>query len=55
MAFEETDSVTKVWRPNKGKQAEFLSLPDDIFEALYGGQAGPGKSEALLMYPIVKK
>jgi phage terminase large subunit len=32
----------------------FFSLPDSIFEALFGGAAGGGKSEALLMLPIVR-
>ena len=40
------------WKPN-AKQAKFLSLPITIKEALYGGGAGSGKSEVLLMYPIV--
>jgi predicted phage terminase large subunit-like protein len=35
------------WEPSPGPQYEFLSLPTD--EALYGGAAGGGKSEALLM------
>lgn len=42
------------WRPNPGKQEEFLSLPDSIFEALYGGALGGGKTEALVMYPIAR-
>lgn len=40
------------WKPNK-KQARFLSVPFTIREALYGGGAGSGKSELLLMFPIV--
>jgi len=40
------------WSPNK-KQAKFLSVPNSIREAFYGGGAGSGKSEILLMYPIV--
>lgn len=43
-----------VWAPNK-KQAEFLALPDSIKEAFYGGGAGSGKSEVLLVYPIVRR
>jgi Terminase large subunit, T4likevirus-type, N-terminal len=35
-----------VWEPTP-KQAEFLACPD--FEALYGGAAGGGKSDALLV------
>lgn len=42
------------WKPNPGKQEEFLSLPDSIFEALYGGALGGGKTEALVMLPIVR-
>ena len=42
------------WRPT-AKQAAFLSIPWTIREALYGGGAGSGKSELLLMMPIVHK
>ncbi len=42
-----------IWRPNP-KQAEFLELPDAIFEGLYGGAVFGGKSEVLLKYPILK-
>src|SRR5687767_221014 len=44
----------KTWAPHQGKQTEFIRLPDDIFEAFYGGAAGGGKTEALLMLPIAK-
>ena len=36
------------------KQEEFISLPDSINEAFYGGQAGAGKSWALLHKPIIR-
>lgn len=56
MAVTEVQSVIeKVWKPNDGKQAQFLSLPDSIFEQFYGGAAGGGKSEALLMKPIIRQ
>lgn len=35
------------WRPNSPQQERFLSSP--AFEALFGGQAGPGKTECLVM------
>ena len=43
----------KIWRPHKRQEA-FSQLPDSIFEALYGGAAGGGKSEELLMLPIIR-
>ena len=42
------------WKPNK-KQAEFLSIPWSVKEGLYGGGAGSGKSDVLLMYGIVHR
>jgi predicted ribonuclease YlaK len=42
------------WRPNR-RQALFLSIPWTIKEAFYGGGAGSGKSDVLLMYGIVHR
>jgi hypothetical protein len=43
----ETQPLPQVWRPHNGQQIRFLSSPAD--EALFGGAAGPGKTECLLM------
>lgn len=39
------------WKPNR-KQALFLSLPFTVKEGFYGGGAGSGKSDVLLVYGI---
>lgn len=36
-----------VWKPHPGQQIRFLSSP--AFEALFGGQAGPGKTDCLVV------
>jgi len=45
---------TKIWKPTP-RQADFLSLPDTIFEAMYGGAASGGKTDCLIMLPIVRE
>ena len=40
-------NVERVWSPQAGSQELFLSCP--IFECLYEGTRGPGKTDALLM------
>ena len=41
------ETAKKIWSPHPGPQTEFLSSPH--FEVFFGGAAGPGKSDALLM------
>lgn len=36
-----------IWKPHPGSQTQFLTCP--IFECLYEGTRGPGKTDALLM------
>ena len=40
---------------NKGKQELFCSLPDSIFEGLFGGAKGGGKSHALRILPLLRE
>jgi hypothetical protein len=42
------------WKPNR-KQAIFLALPTTIKEGFYGGGAGSGKSDVLLVYGLVHR
>lgn len=46
--------VTREWKPSK-RQSEFASVPDSVGEGFYGGAAGGGKSELLLMLPIIRQ
>lgn len=41
-----------LWKPNK-KQEQFLSIPFSVREALFGGGNGSGKTDLLLMFPLV--
>lgn len=47
MPYALPDTVERVWVPQAGSQELFLSCP--IFEVLYEGTRGPGKTDALLM------
>jgi hypothetical protein len=52
MPVEVVSRSEKIWQPH-AKQEEFIQLPFSVFEALYGGAVGGGKSELLYMLPIV--
>lgn len=36
------------------KQIEFIEIPDTVKEGLFGGAAGPGKSDIILLLPILR-
>lgn len=44
----------KEWRPTP-RQEDFLAVPLDVFEVLYGGALGGGKTDALILLPIVTR
>lgn len=44
--------VRRVWKPFP-RQEKFLSLPFEVFEGFYGGSVGGGKSELLVLIPIL--
>lgn len=53
----QTSEVTKLrnsWMPNP-RQAAFLAVPFTVKEAFYGGGAGSGKSDVLLVYGILNR
>lgn len=54
---QDTDEVSKLrnsWKPNP-RQAEFLAVPHTVKEAFYGGGAGSGKSDVLLVFGILNR
>ncbi len=42
------------WEPT-AKQSEFLSLPFSVLEGFYAGAVGAGKSDVLLVYPLIHR
>ncbi len=48
---EAVDNILK-WRPNPGKQEFALRIPDTVFEILYGGARGGGKTDAGIYWMI---
>jgi hypothetical protein len=51
---DQTRKILNQWKPEP-KQELFLSLPTTIKEGFYGGGAGSGKSDVLLLYGIVHR
>jgi hypothetical protein len=50
----DSKNKTPFWKPNP-KQELFLSIPHTIKEAMYGGGAGSGKSDVLLLYGVLNR
>ena len=47
---ERINGVPVLWRAHSGPQARFLASP--AFEVLYGGEAGGGKTDAIVAGPL---
>lgn len=52
--LQRLETAFKEWRPTDRQEA-FLSVPYEVFEVLYGGALGGGKSEVGLVVPLVCK
>lgn len=48
----ETPKIEFRWRPNPGPQEFCLSIPGNVFEILYGGARGGGKTDAGIFWLI---
>lgn len=44
----------RIWEPKSQEQSDFLALPFSIFEGLFGGANGGGKTEIEIAYPLAK-
>jgi terminase large subunit-like protein len=42
------------WKPT-AKQTKFIAVPDSVKEGFYAGAVGAGKSDVLLLIPIIRK
>jgi hypothetical protein len=47
MSLLSSSALTPAWSPQRGSQVLFMSCP--VFEVLYEGTRGPGKTDALIM------
>lgn len=48
-----THALEKRWRPLP-KQAQFLAIPDTVFEGFFAGSKGPGKTDTLVLMDVVR-
>jgi hypothetical protein len=48
-----TNVLEKRWRPLP-KQAKFLAIPDTVFEGFFAGSKGPGKTDTLVLFDVVR-
>src|SRR5690606_28038617 len=53
MPYKKDKSGQLIWHPTV-QQEKFIALPDSIKEAFFGGAPGGGKTELLLMLPILR-
>lgn len=51
MALQVKDGET-FWKPS-WKQEQFIRIPFNVLEGFFGGAAGPGKSELILLLPVI--